>query len=102
MHRTTGYPCPRWAAEKSIYLAFLVIEGMTKRALASCFGLKLKQNNQQDGMMNHELSAALAELKKSVEFYEKINTATEAEKIAVGQDHYDWLICSAQKVALLS
>lgn len=41
----------------------------------------------------------LASLKKAVEFYDRVRSgATPDERIAVGQDHLDWLISAAKEL----
>jgi len=45
---------------------------------------------------------ALADLRRAVEFFDKVKAGTQAEQIAVGQDHWDWLERAARRVAELS
>lgn len=42
---------------------------------------------------------ALADLKRAVVFFDKVKVATQAEKNAVGTDHWDWLEKAARRVA---
>ena len=44
------------------------------------------------------LAARLAELKRAVDFYDRVTTGTDAERIAVGTDHYIRLIDAARDV----
>lgn len=44
------------------------------------------------------LPGALAELQRSIEFFQKVTSAPEAEKIAVGHDHWDRLLAAARAV----
>lgn len=37
-------------------------------------------------------SQALDELKRAVDFFDKVQVASDAEKTAVGTDHWDWLL----------
>jgi hypothetical protein len=48
--------------------------------------------------MSEQLKAALSELSEAVQFFDKVNAASEDERIAVGSDHHDWLERAAKKV----
>jgi hypothetical protein len=37
-----------------------------------------------------------------VQFFDRVKKASDAERIAVGQDHWDWLERAARRVAHLS
>jgi hypothetical protein len=45
-----------------------------------------------------DLEQALLDLKNAVEFFDKVQASSEEEKIAVGHDHWDWLISAAKAV----
>lgn len=45
------------------------------------------------------MSMALNNLKDAVEFWRRVQKSSEDEKIAVGRDHYNWLISAAMIVA---
>jgi hypothetical protein len=36
-------------------------------------------------------AADLSDLERAVDFYQKVKAATKDERIAVGQDHFNWL-----------
>lgn len=41
---------------------------------------------------------AIEEMKKALEFFDLVKAAPENERIAVGQDHWDWLESAARRV----
>lgn len=49
-----------------------------------------------------EMEDALAELRRAVEFFDRVNASSAAEKNAVGRDHWDWLEKAARRAAQLS
>lgn len=49
--------------------------------------------------MTEQQTAAIADLKRAVEFFDKVQVASDAERIAVGSDHWDWIKSAAKNVA---
>lgn len=47
---------------------------------------------------HYDHEAALADLKRAVEFFDKVKAATGDEKAAVGSDHWRWLEKAARDV----
>ncbi len=45
---------------------------------------------------------ASRELARALDFYDRVQTSSEDERIAVGRDHYDWVFRAARKVASAS
>lgn len=48
------------------------------------------------------LEAALDDLKRALAFFDKVKVSTEAEKTAVGTDHWEWLEKAARRVAQMT
>ncbi len=48
------------------------------------------------------IQAALANLKRAVDFFDRVQASSGDERTAVGIDHYDWLIKAARAAAALS
>jgi predicted enzyme related to lactoylglutathione lyase len=49
--------------------------------------------------MTDDLQIKLDDLKSAVDFYERVINASMDEQIAVGQDHWKWLISASKGVA---
>lgn len=49
--------------------------------------------------MSDELRIAARELARAIKFFDEVRASSEDERIAVGSDHWDWLISAARKVA---
>lgn len=47
---------------------------------------------------DNDLQGALSELKDAMDFYDKVKKLKGDERLAVGTDHYDWLILAADRV----
>ena len=45
-----------------------------------------------------ELLVAVRELKHALDFFDRAQSASEDERIAVGRDHYDWVFKAAKLV----
>lgn len=52
--------------------------------------------------MNADLAMALLELKNAIEFFDRVRASSEDERVAVGQDHWNWLENAARKAAALA
>lgn len=52
--------------------------------------------------MSPELEDACVNMKRAVEFYDRVKASSERDKTAVGTDHWDWLLRAARKVAELT
>jgi hypothetical protein len=48
------------------------------------------------------MKAALKDLRRAVQFFDRVKEASLDEKIAVGTDHWDWLEKAARRVANIS
>ena len=46
-----------------------------------------------------QLLDAARELARALDFHDSVQESSEDERIAVGQDHYDWVFRAARKVA---
>ena len=51
-----------------------------------------------DDYRAEEHRSRLHELRRAVDFFRQVQSATREEKIAVGVDHIDWLISAASSV----
>lgn len=49
--------------------------------------------------MTREQEIALADLRRAVEFFDKVKASTGQERAAVGRDHWDWLESAARNAA---
>lgn len=48
--------------------------------------------------MNEDLRMAIADLQDALHFFEKVQHASLAERLAVGNDHIEWLEEASRKV----
>lgn len=49
--------------------------------------------------MSEELERALVNLARAVKFFDKVQASSEEEKIAVGRDHWDWIVGASKETA---
>lgn len=49
--------------------------------------------------MSEAQRIAIEDLKRCVAFFDKVSAASDAERTAVGSDHWDWLESAAKNVA---
>lgn len=52
-------------------------------------------NSRKD---NDSLAFSCKQLVKAVDFFDKVKASSEEEKVAVGTDHWDWLVSAAKDV----
>jgi hypothetical protein len=48
-----------------------------------------------------QMYAAITELADAMDFYDRVESSTLDEKIAVGRDHHDWIMRAARRGAEL-
>jgi hypothetical protein len=80
--RATAYSIDPWGTDPNINASLL-------RAAAA----RLDEMERE----NARLRAALMYSHGAIDFYEKVQAASQDEKIAVGQDHWNWLIEAARR-----
>jgi Mg2+ and Co2+ transporter CorA len=67
------------------------------RAALSAFPLAEASRLSELERENARMRAALANSRDAIDFYEKVQAASQDEKAAVGQDHWNWLIEAARR-----
>lgn len=73
---------------KAAHFSLQGIEGLLHRLAMSEEALRIVSKRQ----------GAINELREAITFFDRVKVAPENERIAVGQDHWNWLEAAARKV----